>query len=219
MSILYLALASFPAFAGNTGQRPGEIGVQIGGRLADSDIIPDGDNGLAVTYGIEGAWAFSPKWALFWDANTSQHNSKQFCAETPNCSALTPTSRHKVVTFGMERRLKQNARGGQWVFGLGTGIMDIDWNGTQIHHPILSFNVGRRCPLGPGTLRWTFRIETSVEGKTDPEFYGALDRAIMTNVVAVVGWGFDFGRRSKTADSVPAGPDPSSTAIADPPGS
>jgi hypothetical protein len=195
---LGLALASSPAFADETGERRGEIGVQIGVRLADNNLIPDGDNGLAFAYGIEGAWAFNRKWALFWDVNSSNHDSPQFCAETPNCSALTPVSHHKVVTFGMERRLKQNPKGCQWVFGLGTGMMDVEWNGTQIHHGILSFNAGRRRPLGPGTLRWTFRIETSFSGRTDSAFIGALDWARLTNVVAVVGWGFDFGKRYKT---------------------
>jgi hypothetical protein len=201
--------------AGDAEERRGEIGVQVGVRLADNDIRPDGDNGLAFTYGIEGAWAFNSKWALFWDFNLSDHDSRQFCADNPNCNALTPVAHHKVVTFGMERRLKPGPKGRQWVFGLGTGMMDVEWNGAQIHHGLLSFNAGRRCPLGPGVLRWTLRIETAFSGRTDAQFYGSLDWARFTNVVALVGWGFDFGGGFKSSNSAPAGPDTNSAAIAD----
>lgn len=211
-------LGAMSVFADDGGARRGEIGVQIGARRADSQIVPDGDNGIAMTWGFEGAWAFNHKWALFVDVNTSDHDSKEFCAETPNCSALTPVSHHKVVTFGMERRLNPGPKGGQWVFGLGTGMMDIEWNGVQIHHGILSFNAGRRTPLGPGVLRWTFRIESAFSGRTDAQFYGSLDWARMTNVVFVVGWGFDFGKRFSTPTTVSGGADRAATATAGIPG-
>ncbi len=205
-------------FADDDGERRGEIGVQIGARRADSQIVPDGDSGVALTYGIEGAWVFNRKWALFLDVNTSDHDSKEFCAETPNCNALTPVSHHKVVTFGMERRLNPGPKGGQWVFGLGTGMMDVEWNGVQIHHGILSFNAGRRRPLGPGVLRWTLRVESAFSGRTDAQFFGSLDWARMTNVVFVVGWGFDFGKRFTAPAPVSGGTDPMSTAPAGTPG-
>jgi len=206
------------AFAGDENQRRGEIGLQIGARRADSQIVPHGDNGIAMTWGIEGAWAFNRKWALFVDVNTSDHDSRQFCAETPNCNALTPVSHHKVLTFGMERRLYPGQKGGQWVFGLGTGMMDVEWNGTQIHHGILSFNAGRRRPLGPGVLRWTLRVESAFSGRTDAQFFGALDWARMTNVVFVVGWGFDFGRTFVGPAPNSGGTDPMSTVPAGVPG-
>jgi hypothetical protein len=202
------------ARAADEEDRRGEIGVQIGVRGADDAIVADGDNGLGFVYGIEGAWAFNRKWALFWDLNTSDHDSRQFCAETPNCRALTPVSHHKVVTFGIERRLSAGPKEGQWVFGLGTGMMDVEWNGAQIHHGILSFNAGRRSPLGPGVLRWTLRIETAFSGRTDAQFYGALDSARLTNVVFVVGWGFDFGGRFKTPPRTSGSPDEVSTSSA-----
>lgn len=208
-------LTSSGVFADDPAEQRGEIGVQIGVRWADNDIRPESDNGLGFAYGIEGAWAFSRTWALFWDFNLSDHDSRQFCAETPNCNALTPVAHHKVVTFGMERRLKPGPKGRQWVFGLGTGMMDVEWNGAQIHHGLLSFNAGRRCPLGPGVLRWTLRIETAFSGRTDAQFYGSLDWARFTNVVALVGWGFDFGGGFKSSNSAPAGPDTNSAAIAD----
>ncbi len=208
-------LPSPGVFADDPGERRGEIGVQVGVRWADNDIRPEGDNGLAVAYGIEGAWAFNRKWALFWDFNMSDHDSRQFCADNPNCNALTPVASHKVVTFGMERRLRPGPKGRQWVFGLGTGMMDVEWNGVQIHHGILSFNAGRRCPLGPGVLRWTLRIETAFSGRTDAQFFGTLDWARLTNVVALVGWGFDFGRGFKSPKTLPAGPDTNSTAISE----
>ena len=202
------------AVSGGAGERRGEIGVQVGARLPDNDIVPDGDSGTAFTWGIEAAWAFNPKWAMFLDANMSSHDSRQFCANNPNCSALTPTADYTVVTFGMERRLKPNSRGGQWVFGLGTGMMDIEWNGAQIHHGLLALSVGRRCPLGPGTLRWTLRVDSSFSGRTDAQFYSQLDWARLTNVVALVGWGFDFGPRSRSGGAAPAAADPSPAAIA-----
>ncbi len=200
------------AVAADENQRRGEIGIQIGVRWADNDIRPEGDNGLAFAYGIEGAWAFNRKWALFWDFNLSQHDSREFCVDNPNCNALTPVAEHKVVTFGMERRLNPGPKGRQWVFGLGTGMMDVEWNGAQIHHGLLSFNVGRRCPLGPGVLRWTVRVETAFSGRTDAQFYGTLDWARLTNVVALVGWGFDFGRGFNSSPTPRAGPDTDSTA-------
>ena len=199
-------------------ERRGEIGVQIGARMADSDIVPNGDSGVALTWGIEGAWAFNHKWALFWDLNTSDHDSKEFCAENQNCNALTPVSHHKVLTFGMERRLNPGPKGGQWVFGLGTGMMDVEWNGAQIHHGILSFNAGRRRPLGPGVLRWTLRVESAFSGRTDAQFYGSLDWARLTNVVFVVGWGFDFGERLKTPVPASGSPEPVATAPSGIPG-
>jgi len=201
--------------AGDGEERRGEIGVQIGGRLADNDIVPEDDNGLAFAYGVEGAWAFSPKWALFCDVNFSDHDSRQFCADNPNCNALTPVAHHKVVTFGMERRLRQGPRGGQWVFGLGTGMTDVEWNGVQIHHGILSFNAGRRLPLGPGIFRLGLRVETAFSGRTDAQFYGTLDWARLTNVVALVGWGFGFGRGLDGSAPVSARPDPSSQNASD----
>ncbi len=218
VAVCSLLLNAPGAFAGDDNQRRGEIGVEIGARRADSQIVPDGDNGIAMTWGIEGAWAFNHKWALFVDVNTSDHDSREFCAENPNCNALTPVSHHKVATFGMERRLNRGPKGGQWVFGLGTGMMDVEWNGAQIHHGILSFNAGRRRPLGPGILRWTFRIESAFSGRTDAQFYGSLDWARMTNVVFVVGWGFDFGKRLTTPATVSGGPDQASTATAGVPG-
>jgi hypothetical protein len=201
--------------AGDSRERRGELGIEIGIRQADNDIVPDGDDGRAFTYGIEGAWAFNHKWAAFLDFNISDHDSRQFCADNPNCNALTPVAHHKVVTFGMERRFKPGQRGGQWVFGLGTGMMDVEWNGTQIHHGILSFNAGRRCPLGPGVLRWTLRVETAFSGRTDAQFHGSLDWARFTNVVALVGWGFDFGHGFETEKTAASGPDTNSAAIAD----
>jgi hypothetical protein len=211
-------MGALGASAADEEERRGEIGVQIGVRRADSDIVSDGDSGVALTWGVEGAWAFNHKWAIFLDANTSEHDSKEFCVENPNCNALTPVSHHKVVTFGMERRLNAGPKGGQWVFGLGTGMMDVEWNGAQIHHGILSFNAGRRSPLGPGVLRWTLRVETAFSGRTDAQFYGALDSARLTNVVFVVGWGFDFGGRFVAPPPASGGPDAISTSTAAHPG-
>jgi hypothetical protein len=205
------------AAAGNDDGSRGELGVEIGLRLPDNDIVPDGDNGLSYLWGIEGAWAFNHTWALFANLNISDHDSRQLCAETPSCSALTPSSHYKVLTAGVERRYRPGPKGGQWFLGLGTGIMDIEWTGIQIHHPIVSFNAGRRSPLGPGVLRWTFRIETGIGSRTDAELHGSLDKASLTDVVLAIGWGFDFGKSLKTSEPVshagaPPAPEPASGA-------
>lgn len=186
--------------------------MQIGVRRADTEIIPEGDNGLSYLGGIEGAWAFNHKWALFWDINTSNHDSWEICAETPNCNSPTPFSHQKVLTVGVERRYHPGPKGGQWFLGLGTGAIDVEWTGVQVHHGILSLNAGRRSPLGPGVLRWTLRIETGIGSRTDASFHGALDQAWLTNVVLAVGWGFDFGRGFK--QSAPWSPVPASPAAA-----
>jgi hypothetical protein len=212
--ICVLLTGGFGAAAGNDGEKRGELGVEIGLRLPDNDIVPEGDNGLSYLWGIEGAWALNHRWALFLDLNISDHDSRQFCAETPSCNALTPSSHYKVLTVGVERRYHPGRTGGQWFLGLGTGIMDIEWTGIQIHHPILSFNAGRRSPLGPGVLRWTFRIETGVSSRTDAELRGSLDKASLTDVVVAVGWGIDFGEEFKTPAPTEHGAEPPAAATA-----
>ncbi len=177
------------------GERRGEIGIQIGVRKTGDDILPEGDNGLGFAYGVEGAWALNKKWALFGDLNISTHDSKLFCRETVNCNALTPESKHKLLSGGIERRFKPGVKGGQWVLGGAIGYMDLEWRGVQVHHGLVSLSFGRRSRLGPGALRWCVRVETGFSGRTDPQLWGALDKASITNAVFLVGWGHGFGRR------------------------
>jgi hypothetical protein len=181
--------------AEGAGERRGEIGLQVGIRLADSDIVPDDANRSDPAWGIQGAWAFNDRWALFGDLNFSTHDSKNFCRETENCSALTPEAEHKVLTIGVERRFKPGPKGGRWVLGLATGGLDVEWNGVQLHNGILSLGVGRRSPLGPGVLRLWLRVETGMFPNTDNQFLGALDEIRQTSVVLLVGWSPRFGRR------------------------
>ena len=183
------------ASADDGGEKRGEIGIQLGVRWADRDIVPDDSNGLGFVYGLEGAWAFNERWALFADLNFSTHNSKNFCLETDSCNALTPESEHKVLTLGIERRFKPGPKGGRWVLGLATGALDVEWNGIQLHNGVLSVSFGRRTPLGPGFLRWCVRIETGIFPNTDNQLLGALDELRQTNAVLLVGWGAGVGKK------------------------
>ena len=183
------------ASADDGGEKRGEIGIQLGVRWADRDIVPDDSNGLGFVYGLEGAWAFNERWALFADLNFSTHNSKNFCLETDSCNALTPESEHKVLTLGIERRFKPGPKGGRWVLGLATGALDVEWNGIQLHNGVLSVSFGRRTPVGPGFLRWCVRVETGMFANTDNQLLGALDELRQTNAVFLVAWGPGVGRR------------------------
>ncbi len=183
------------ASADDGGEKRGEIGIQLGVRWADRDIVPDDSNGLGFVYGLEGAWAFNERWALFADLNFSTHNSKNFCLETDSCNALTPESEHKVLTLGIERRFKPGPKGGRWVLGLATGALDVEWNGIQLHNGVLSVSFGRRTPVGPGFLRWCVRVETGMFPNTDNQLLGALDELRQTNAVFLVAWGPGVGRR------------------------
>ena len=187
---------SLPGLADEgAGERRGEIGLQVGIRVADSDIVPDDANRGDPAWGIQAAWAFNDRWALFGDLNFSTHDSKNFCLETENCRALTPEAEHKVLTIGVERRFKRGPKGGTWVLGFATGGLDVEWNGVQLHNGILSLGVGRRSPLGPGVLRLWLRVETGMFPNTDNQFLGALDEMRQTSVVFLVGWSPRFGKR------------------------
>ena len=97
---------SISTSAADIGEKRGEIGIQLGVRWVDRDIVPDDSNGLGFAYGLEGAWAFNERWTFFGDLNFSTHDSKNFCRQTDSCNALTPESEHKVLTLGFERRFK-----------------------------------------------------------------------------------------------------------------
>jgi len=183
------------ASAADVGEKRGEIGVQLGVRWVDRDIVPDDSNGLGFAYGLEGAWAFNERLAFFGDLNFSTHDSKNFCLETDSCNALTPESEHKVLTLGFERRFKKGPKGGRWVLGLATGALDIEWNGIQLHNGVLSVSFGRRTSLGPGFLRWCIRVESGIFPNTDNQLEGALDELRQTNAVFLVGWGAGIGSR------------------------
>lgn len=187
-----LVVATFASTADGEEKR-GEIGLQLGVRWVDRDIVPDDSNGIGLAYGLEGAWAFNDRWAFFADLNFSTHDSKNFCRETENCNALTPESDHKVLTLGIERRFRRGPKGGRWVLGLATGALDVEWNGIQLHNGVLSVSFGRRSPLGPGFLRWCVRIETGIFPNTDNQLLGALDELRQTNAVVLFGWGAGFG--------------------------
>lgn len=190
-----MTLVAASAHAGDVGDRRGEIGIQIGARWLDSDIVTDDGCGVNMVVGIEGAWSFNRKWAIFGDANTSQHDSIEMCRGSQGCNARTPLVRINVLTVGAERRLKPGPRGGQWILGLGTGVEDLEWNGIRIHHGILSLNFSRRFLPGPGAGRITLRADTSFSGRTDNQIKEALDDLRITNFSVVVGWGFGFGGR------------------------
>jgi hypothetical protein len=190
-----LPVAATGASAADVGERRGEIGVQVGVRWVDRDIVPESSNGLGFAYGLEGAWEINQRWAFFADLNFSTHDSKLFCRQTDACNALTPESFHKVLTFGFERRFKAGPKGGQWILGLGGGGLDVEWNGIQLHNGLISPSFGRRAHLGPGIFRWCIRVETGISDRTDNQLQGALDTLRMTNAVFLVGWGVGVGSR------------------------
>lgn len=194
-SVVILCCVLFVLFpidgAAQQGERRGEIGIQIGVRKTGDDIVPEGGNGLGFACGIEGAWALNQKWGIFGDLNFSTHDSRLFCLETVNCSALTPESKHKLLSAGIERRFKPGPKQGRWVLGAAIGYMDLEWRGIQVHHGLFSVSFGRRACLGPSILRWC--VETGFSGRTDPQLWGALDKASITNAVFLVGWGTGFG--------------------------
>jgi hypothetical protein len=190
-----LMLLAAGAVAGDEGRRRGEIGLQVGARWLDGDIVPDDSSGVSFAFGIEGAWSLSHKWAIFGDANTSEHDSIEMCEGSEGCYARTPVVRINMLTLGVERRFKSGPKGGQWMLGLGSGMEDLRWNGIRIHHGILSLNFSRRFLLGPGAARITLRADTSFSGRTDNQIKEGLDDVRITNVSVLFGWGFGFGGR------------------------
>ena len=183
------------AVAGDINQRRGEIGIQLGARWLDQNIVPDDSNGVSMTLGIEGAWSLNHKWAIFGDGNTSEHDSIEMCEGSEGCYARTPVVRVNMLTVGIERRFKTGPKGGQWLLGLGAGMEDLRWNGIRIHHGILSLNFSRRILLGPGAARITLRVDTSFSGRTDNQIKEAHDDVRITNFAVLFGWGFGFGGR------------------------
>jgi hypothetical protein len=194
-AVAILVLAATGAIAGEAGERRGEIGIQLGLRRLDSDIVPPDSGGTNIAWGIEGAWALNDRWAIFGDVNTSEHDSIELCEGAEGCFARTPVVELNMVTVGIERRLRPGPKGGRWVWGVGTGMEDLRWNGVRIHHGILSLNFSRRMRLGPGAARVTLRADTSFSGRTDNQLEGGFDKARITNVALLVGWGFGFGGR------------------------
>ena len=120
-------------------------------------------------------------------------DSPLFCRETPSCSALTPNSKHHTLRIGFERRFKRNQKNAHWYAAFGAGLLDVEWRGIQIHHGMISLAFGRRSILGPGALRWELRSDTGIGQGTDPSLWGALDKAHLTNVSLLVGYGWGFG--------------------------
>jgi hypothetical protein len=69
--------------AAGEGERRGEIGIQVGVRWADDDIVPEDRSRAGGVIGIAGAYAFNTKWALIGDLTTSTHDSILFCGRRP----------------------------------------------------------------------------------------------------------------------------------------
>lgn len=184
-------------FAAEVGEKSGEIGIQLGVRWVDRQIVPDDSTGLGWVPGIQGAWALNDRWAVFGDVNLSVQDSREFCSGTDVCNASTPESLVKSITVGIERRSKPGSRNGRWVLGLGAGWIDVEWNGIQLHKGMWSLSFGRRTPLGHGfgVLRWCLRVENGIGIGVDPQLTGSIKRFRMTNAAFLVGWGAGFGGR------------------------
>jgi len=190
-----MAVAASSASAAEDEERVGEIGIQIGLRWVDRDIVPDDSRGFGWSPGASAAWALGDRWALFGDLNQSVQDSILFCRQMDACSAYTPETKIKVFALGFERRFKPGPKGGRWVLGLAPGWIDVEWRGTQLHKGMVSVGFGRRMPLGPGFLRLWLRVETGVGIGTDDQLAGALERFRMTNVTLLVGWGAGIWKR------------------------
>ena len=191
------ALILFAPFvaAAEDGERRGEIGVQIGVRWADNDIVPEDRSRAAGVIGIAGAYAFNGGWALIADLTASNHDSILFCAETDSCAALTPEAEYRVLRTGIERRFKPGPRKGRWVLGLTAGIVDIEWNGFQVHHALLSLGVGRRVPTKAGIFRWDIRLEPTFGERFDPDLSEVVEGAHLSSFAVMVGWSWGIGGR------------------------
>jgi hypothetical protein len=198
--IFCLLLTTSSGFAGEVAGPRGEIGVQIGGRIADSEIVPDDSTGLGLVYGVGFAWGLNEKWGLFGDITWSSHDSPLFCRQTTSCSALTPNSKHHTLRIGFERRFLFKKKS-NWYAGLAGGLLDVEWRGIQIHHGMISLSFGRRSIVGPGALRWEIRSDTGIGQGTDPALWGALDKAHLTNISLIVGYGWRFGSSKPEASA------------------
>ena len=67
------------ASAADVGEKRGELGIQLGYRWVDRQIVPDDSRGLGWVPGIQGAWALNDRWAVFGDINLSIQDSREFC--------------------------------------------------------------------------------------------------------------------------------------------
>jgi len=202
-ALLALALAASPAIATGTVENRGEIGIQVGARLADPNIAPDGE-GVAPTFGIAGAWRLSRKWAFFADASTSTHDSFAICDEGAGCWWLTPEMDILTIRTGMERRFKAGPGKNNWYASFAPAWTDIQFNGIQIHRYTVSLGGGRRWVYKLGSLRLDARIDVTGGDETDADLSGGeWERIRVKHVVVTAGWSFGFSpRRDADADGV-----------------
>jgi hypothetical protein len=96
---------------------------------------------------------------------------------------------------GIERRFNPGPKNGRWVLGLTTGLVDIEWNGFQVHHGLLSLGFGRRMPTKGGVFRWDIRLEPTFGERFDPDISEAVEGAHLTSVAVMVGWSWGIGGR------------------------
>ena len=194
-AIVAMVLVIPAGAAAGEGERRGEIGIQVGVRWADDDIVPEDRSRAGGVFGIAGAYAFNPRWALIGDLTISTHDSRLFCVGTDSCSALTPEAEHHVLRAGIERRFKPGPKNGRWVLGLATGIVDIRWNGFRVHHGLLSLGFGRRMPTKAGVFRWDIRLEPTFGERFDPDLSEVVEGAHLSSIAVIVGWGWGVGGR------------------------
>ena len=181
--------------AAGDGERRGEVGIQVGVRWADDDIVPEDRSRAGFVIGIGGAYALNSKWALIGDLTISTHDSILFCVGTDSCSALTPEAEHHVLRAGIERRFRPGPKDGRWVLGLASGIVDIRWNGFRVHHGLLSLGFGRRMPTRAGVFRWEIRLEPTFGERFDPDLSEVVEGAHLSSVAVMVGWSWGIGAR------------------------
>lgn len=191
--LIVLMLGVATGVGAEEGERRGEIGIQVGVRWADDDIVPEDRSRAGGVIGIAGAYAFNGKWALIADLTMSTHDSILFCEGTDSCHALTPEADYKVMRAGIERRFKPGLKNGRWVLSLTTGLVDIEWNGFQVHHGLLSLGFGRRMPTKAGVFRWDFRLEPTFGERFDPDLSEVVEGAHLSSIAVIVGWSWGIG--------------------------
>jgi hypothetical protein len=195
LAIAAMVLVIPTGAAAGEGERRGEIGIQVGVRWADDDIVPADRSRAGGVFGIAGAYAFNTKWALIGDLNMSTHDSILFCDGTDSCNALTPEVKYKVLRAGIERRFNSGPKNGRWVLGLTTGLVDMEWNGFQVHHGLLSLGFGRRMPTKAGIFRWDIRLEPTFGERFDPDLSEVVEGLHLSSVAVMMGWSWGIGGR------------------------
>jgi outer membrane protein OmpA-like peptidoglycan-associated protein len=191
------SIAATPALADEELEPRGEIGLQLGLRLPEGDVVgPKPGNDLTddvdLVSGVQAWWAFDEHLAWFVDGTYSSHSSSLF----PDANFLT-------VRSGLEARFKRSSKNAHWFLALAPGWMDVDLGGSpaDFDRTILSVAAGRRMIRSNGSWRYELRTDTSLDND-------GLNGERVTNISALVGWSWGVSRfKDSDGDGVRDGRD------------